>query len=220
MPFCLPAPLYPIADAGTVPAERLPELAGAFLLAGIRFFQLRVKEGTTRQFVELARAVKVVADRAGAMLIVNDRVDVARLIDAAGVHLGQEDLDPAGAREILGPGKIIGYSTHNSKQLAAAVRRGCLDYVAYGPIFATRSKERPDPVQGLAGLRQAARDCSLPLVAIGGITVETIAEVIAAGADAAAVIGALGRSTDPCDAARELLRRAEEAKSLRPRRRS
>jgi thiamine-phosphate pyrophosphorylase len=221
MSFRFPSPLYPIADAGIAGEAKVAELAEAIVAAGVPLFQLRVKERPTRVFVELARRVKTIADRGGALLIVNDRADVARLIDAAGVHLGQEDIDPAAARAILGPGKIIGFSTHNAEQLRCALQRSCIDYVAYGPIFPTRSKERPDPVQGLEALRAVARRASLPLVAIGGIRLETIGQVIEAGADAAAVIGAIGQSSDPRAATRALLCRAEAApKDLRPRRRS
>jgi thiamine-phosphate pyrophosphorylase len=220
MSFRFSSPLYPIADAGTVGVSKVVELAEAIVAAGVPLLQLRVKEEPTRAFVELARRVKVIADCGGASLIVNDRPDVARLVDAAGVHLGQEDIDPEAARAILGPGKIIGFSTHNAEQLRAALQRTCIDYVAYGPVFPTRSKERPDPVQGLEALREAAATGSLPLVAIGGITLETIAQVIEAGAEAAAVIGAIAQSSDPCAATRSLLSRAEAATGLRPRRRS
>jgi thiamine-phosphate pyrophosphorylase len=221
MAFRFLSPLYPIADAGVAGGAKVAELAEAIVAAGVPLFQLRVKEGATRVFLQVARRVKTIADRGGALLIVNDRPDVARLIDAAGVHLGQEDIDPAAAREILGPGKISGLSTHNTEQLRAALQWSCIDYVAYGPVFPTRSKERPDPVQGLEALRKAAVMASLPLVAIGGITLETIAQVIEAGANAAAVIGAIGESSDPCAATRALLSRAEAVpKGLRPRRRS
>jgi thiamine-phosphate pyrophosphorylase len=220
MSFRFPSPLYPIADSGVAGGRTVVELAEAIVAAGVPLLQLRVKESPTRAFVELARRVKTIADRGGALLIVNDRPDVARLVDAAGVHLGQEDIDPAAARQILGAGKIIGFSTHNTEQLRAALRRSCIDYVAYGPVFPTRSKERPDPVQGLDALRDAACAASLPLVAIGGITLETITSVIEAGAAAAAVIGAIGQSSDPCGASRALMARAEAAIGLRPRRRS
>ena len=106
--------------------------------------------------------------------------------------------------------KIIGFSTHNPAQLRSALGLGCLDYVAYGPVFPTHSKERPDPVQGLEALRKAVRLTTLPLVAVGGITLDTIAPVLDAGADAAAVIGAIGKARDPHAATRALLDRARE----------
>jgi len=145
------------------------------------------------------------AEVAGVDFIVNDRVDVAGLVDADGVHLGQHDLPPVEARRILGPGAIIGFSTHDHQQLAEALGDPSIDYVAYGPIFATASKADPDPVRGVDDLRDAARDCTLPLVAIGGIDASNIAAVVGAGADAAAVIGAIGNADSPAEAAAELL---------------
>jgi len=204
-----PSPLYPIVDAGIAGMHRVAELAGAIVAAGVPILQLRMKGFPTGTLVEVARRVKQITDGSGALLIINDRADVARLIDAAGVHLGQDDLAPAAAREILGEGKIIGFSTHNLDQLRSASSLACLDYVAYGPIFPTRSKENPDPVQGLEALREVAPLTPIPLVAIGGITLETIAEVRRAGADAAAVIGAVTNSSDPIATVRALLHAAD-----------
>jgi len=138
-------------------------------------------------------------------LIVNDRVDVAALVGAAGVHLGQEDLPAAAARAQLGPRAIIGLSTHDPVQLDAAVREGIADYLAYGPVFVTTSKARPDPTQGLAALAAARRRCPHPLVAIGGIDGDRLADVLATGADAVAVIAAIARAGDPEAATRTLL---------------
>jgi thiamine-phosphate pyrophosphorylase len=203
MAFRFPDPLYPIADAG--PGREVVALAEAILAGGARLLQLRAKDATTRELVELARAVKQRADAAGARLILNDRADVARLVGAAGVHLGQDDLPPAAARAILGSAAVIGFSTHNLEQVDAALRAGSVDYLAFGPIFATSSKRNPDPVQGIAGLSAVRARCSLPLVAIGGIDATIIADVLAAGADAAAVIGAISGAADPEQAARALL---------------
>lgn len=203
MPFSFPDPLYPIADAA--PGRDVVALAEAILAGGARLLQLRAKDATTRAMAELARAVKKRTDRAGARLIVNDRADIARLVGAAGVHLGQDDLPPAAARAILGPGAIIGFSTHTLDQVDAALRAGAIDYLAFGPIFATSSKRNPDPAQGLAALGAVRARSSLPLVAIGGIDASTLAAVLAAGADAAAVIGAIAVSPDPAQATRALL---------------
>ena len=206
-PFRFPSALYPIVDVAGVPGRSHVELARAVLSAGIRFLQLRVKAAPAGEFAAIARAVKDEADRAGAQLIVNDRADIALLVGAAGVHLGQDDLPPAQARALLGPAAIIGFSTHNAEQLAAAAVDPAVDYAGFGPIFGTHSKENPDPVQGLAGLRAARATCALPLVAIGGIDHDTAAAVLAAGADAVAVIGAVCRAADPAAATAELLRR-------------
>lgn len=199
--FAFPDPLYPIADADS--GADVVALAEAILAGGARLLQLRAKRATTRELIDLGRAVKAHAARAGALLILNDRADVARLI-GCGVHLGQDDLPPAAARALLGPDAVIGFSTHNLDQLDAAAREGTADYLAFGPVFATRSKANPDPVQGLDALRAARARCPLPLVAIGGITAETIPAVRAAGADAVAVIGAIAGADDPTDATRAL----------------
>ncbi len=205
MPFRFPDPLYPIIDPAGHPERTHVALAEALLAAGIRFLQLRAKHTASGAFAALARAVKERTDRAGAALIINDRADIARLVDAAGVHLGQDDLPPAEARAILGPDKVIGFSTHSAAQADAAVRAGGIDYLAFGPVFPTRSKDNPDPVQDLDGLRAVRRRCPLPLVAIGGITTETVAAVLAIGADAVALIGAIAHAADPAAATRALL---------------
>ncbi|MBI4517444.1 MAG: thiamine phosphate synthase [Deltaproteobacteria bacterium] len=193
---CLPSQLYPIIDTLGDPERSPVALAEAMLAAGVRLLQLRVKDQPTWRFVELARAVQARAAAGGATLIINDRADIALLAGAGGVHLGQEDLPPAQARRLLGPAAIIGVSTHNLAQAQAAAAEGVADYLGFGPIYATTSKSRPDPVQGLAGLRQVRAGVALPIVAIGGITRATMAEVLAAGADAVAVIGDIVRAPD------------------------
>lgn len=208
MAFAFPDALYPIADADSC-ADVLA-LADAILAGGARFLQLRAKRATTRELIALARAVQARADGAGARLILNDRADVAQLV-GSGVHLGQDDLPPAAARAMLGPEAVIGFSTHNLAQLDAAVQAGCVDYLAFGPIFATRSKANPDPELGLEMLAAARARCRLPLVAIGGITAATLPAVRRAGADAVAVIGAIAAAADPADATRRLRRAAAAA---------
>jgi thiamine-phosphate pyrophosphorylase len=206
MPFTFPAPLYPIVTDNGEEHRSCLELARAILAAGVRFLQLRVKNQPTGTVVEIARAVKSVADASRAQLIINDRPDVAKLIDAAGVHLGQHDLPAAAARQMLGSAKIIGVSTHNLRQAEAAGRDAIVDYVGFGPIFPTTNKKRPDPVQGLEGLRLVRPHVRLPIVAIGGITAETMPQVLAAGADAVAMIGEIRRTPDVTATVRALLR--------------
>jgi thiamine-phosphate pyrophosphorylase len=203
--FSFPHRLYPIVDTLGAPRLSYVDLAQAMLDAGARLLQLRVKDQPTGRYVEIARAVKLAADRAGAQLVINDRCDIAQLVDAAGVHLGQDDLPAAAARLLLGPHKIVGLSTHNPAQVAAAVRAGIATYIGFGPIFPTASKARPDPVQGLEGLRRLPRRGALPLVAIGGITAQTMPEVLAAGADAVAMIGEIVRAPDVRATVRRLL---------------
>jgi thiamine-phosphate pyrophosphorylase len=201
--FSFPDPLYPIADADA--CGDVLALIDAILAGGAQLLQLRAKHVATGELVALARAAQRRTARAGALLIVNDRADVAKLVGAAGVHLGQEDLSPAAARAILGPGKVIGFSTHNLAQAEAAAAAREIDYVAFGPVFATTSKRDADPVQGLAALAAIRARCARPLVAIGGIDRSTLPQVRAAGADAGAVIGAIATASDPSAATRELL---------------
>lgn len=210
-PFRFPTPIYPIVDPAARAQGDAVDLADAVLAAGAGLLQLRMKDAPTGRFVDAARAVKTVADRRSVPLVVNDRADIAALIGAAGVHLGQEDLPPHEARRILGESAIIGFSTHDPGQVEQAGRSGAVDYLAFGPIFPTRSKANPDPVQGLDGLRRARQLCSLPLVAIGGITRDNLADVLRAGADAVAIIGAIASGADPTETTRELLRDAAAA---------
>jgi thiamine-phosphate pyrophosphorylase len=183
--FQLPR-VYPITDvqlSGLSHAEqaRLLSLGGASLI------QLREKRMPALEFYEQAKAAQL----HGVRLIINDRVDIALAVGAAGVHLGQDDLPPEAARKLLGPQAIIGYSTHNIDQAINAIRQP-IDYLAIGPIFSTTTKSDTAPVLGLEGLRAIRQAIgNFPLVAIGGITATNAREVINAGADSVAVISAL-----------------------------
>ncbi len=162
------------------------------LEGGARILQFRHKGHYTRSLFERAECVARLCRQAGAQLIVDDRADIALLLDA-GLHVGQEDLPPQDARRLLGPERLLGFSTHSPAQFAAAEQEP-LDYMAFGPVFPTRSKEKPDPVVGLAPLPElAARAHRLgrPLVAIGGITRGNARRVLEAGADSVAVISDL-----------------------------
>jgi len=205
MTFSFPSPLYPIIDTLNDPCRSHLALAEAILAAGVRFLQLRMKGIPTGRSVEIARDVQAVAERHGARLIINDRPDIAKLVDAAGVHLGQDDIPVAAARRVLGQDKIIGFSTHSFAQAEAAAHEGVADYIGFGPIYPTTSKERPDPVQGLDGLRMVCRHVTLPIVAIGGISAATMPDVLAAGADAVAMIGAIVHAPDVAATVRALL---------------
>jgi thiamine-phosphate pyrophosphorylase len=218
MAFRFPTPLYAIADLTSHPSP--VALVEALMAAGIRFVQLRAKGVSSGRFVALAREVKGVTDDHDATLIINDRADIARLIGAAGVHLGQDDLPGEPARALLAPGQILGLSTHTLDQLRAAAALGVADYLAFGPVFATRSKIDHDPPQGLAGLRAARRLTSLPLVAIGGVSAATLRDVLATGVDAVAMIGAIATAADPGAAARALQTQAVQLTAGRNRRRS
>lgn len=182
--------MYPITDtqsSGISHADQVSLLADA----GATFVQLREKNLSALDFYNEAKAALAVAAQKSVTLIINDRVDVALALGARGVHLGQDDLPPEAARELLGDAAVIGYSTHSVAQASAAANLP-VDYIAIGPIFQTGSKNNPDPVVGLDGLRAVRYAIGdIPLVAIGGITEANAVAVIEAGADSIALISAL-----------------------------
>ena len=161
-------------------------LARILLGAGARIIQLRLKDTSSRDFLAAARAIVALCREHGAMLIVNDRADIAMLAGADGVHLGQDDLPLADARAIMGASAIIGVSTHSVDQARAAAAGGA-DYIGFGAIYSGGLKNIRN-AQGLERLRAVRAAVMLPIVAIGGITEATMAQVLAAGADAAAII--------------------------------
>jgi thiamine-phosphate pyrophosphorylase len=203
--------IYPILDTQSLAARACePDIAaGAWLDGGARILQFRHKGQWTRPVFEQAERVAGQCRKHNAIIVVNDRADVALLL-GTGLHVGQDDLSPADARRLMGADAFLGYSTHNPHQLDAAAAEP-VDYVAIGPIFATASKRNPDPVVGLDELRKCRAQCVRPLVAIGGITRETARAVFAAGADSIAVIGDL--IPENCTSA-DLRRRMEEWQQL------
>jgi thiamine-phosphate pyrophosphorylase len=183
--------LYPILDTGLL-AQRgiaVAQAAEAILDAGAGILQFRHKGHWTREVFAEAEAVAKLCRDASAQFVVNDRADLARMMNAA-LHLGQDDLPPSAARRVMGSESLIGFSTHNEEQLCAA-REEPVNYLALGPIFGTSSKENPDPVVGIDELRRLRGFTVLSLVAIGGITRANALEVLAAGADSVAIIGDL-----------------------------
>jgi thiamine-phosphate pyrophosphorylase len=182
---------YPILDTG-VAARRglgLVEAGTELLAGGVRILQVRHKGFLSREILESIERLSKMCRDAGALFVINDRADVARLVGAA-LHLGQDDLPPSAARNIMGTELVVGFSTHNEDQLRAAASEP-VDYLALGPIFGTATKENPDPVVGLDELRRLRPLTDRPLVAIGGITRENASAALAAGADSVAVIGDL-----------------------------
>jgi thiamine-phosphate pyrophosphorylase len=184
--------LYPIVDAGTLLSRgiEVSQFAGELRDAGVTLLQYRDKTGGPSHILRNARIIDDIFRGIERLLVMNDDPVLAMLSDWNAVHLGQEDMSIAEARKLLLPGGIVGRSTHNEKQVTAAVEAGA-DYIAIGPVFATATKENPDPVIGLEGVRRARALTKLPLVAIGGITRENAPSVIEAGADSVAVISAL-----------------------------
>jgi thiamine-phosphate pyrophosphorylase len=180
----LPAHFYAMVDplAGHEPVA----LARLMVEAGARVLQLRLKDASGRDFLSAAREIAAICRERGAMLLVNDRVDIAMLSGAAGVHLGQTDLPLADARKLMGNDAIIGISTA-SVERAGAAQAGGADYIGFGPMYPGGAKHNLAG-KGLAMLREVRAAVSIPIVAIGGITEQTLPEVLAAGADAAAII--------------------------------
>ncbi|MCB9674200.1 MAG: thiamine phosphate synthase [Alphaproteobacteria bacterium] len=193
--------LYAIADAGS---DRNPALlARAFVQAGCRIVQVRCKGWAPGDIEAVARECLAFTRPAGALLVVNDHAEIAARVGADGVHVGQADRHAAEVREIVGPDVLIGISNNTPDELASSLPHA--DYVAVGPMYATPNLSRPKPVRGLALLREARARTALPLVAIGGITVERVPEVRAAGADAWAVIRGVCEADDPAAAIRAFL---------------
>ena len=190
--------------------DRDDEALARALVSEARVLQVRIKpRGGPFDAVDLVRVARMarrICDAAGAALIVNDRLDVALAVDADGVHLGQTDLPLEDARR-LAPDLWIGISTHNLAQVRDAIAAGA-DYLGFGPVFATTTKERPDPVQGLEGLRAAVSEArGRPVVAIGGITAAQVEDVYRTGVHAACAISAVNHARDPRSAARQFLPR-------------
>jgi thiamine-phosphate pyrophosphorylase len=199
MSFTLPK-IYPITDtliSGLSHAEQVELLVAG----GASLIQLREKRASSREFYDAALAAMLIAQRLGVRIIINDRVDIAIAVKADGVHLGQDDLPPDRARLLLGETRIIGYSTHSLEQ-ALTADSAPVDYVAIGPIFQTVTKDRPDPAVGFETVSEVSRRISKPLVAIGGITLETASAVLEAGADSVAVISDLLSARDIAERSR------------------
>ena len=188
----LPSHFYAIVD--TSAAHEPLALAQTMLDAGVRIMQLRLKNAATRDFVAAARGISKLCRERGAIFIVNDRVDIAMLSDADGVHVGQTDLPLNDARKLLGPKKIIGVST-SSVAMARDAESGGADYIGFGPMYPGGLKNNARG-QGLENLQAVRAAVKLPIVAIGGITEATIPEVLAAGADAAAIITDIVKAPD------------------------
>lgn len=188
---------YPIIDAGVCGARGLDptHVAEACLSGGARLLQLRSKSGGSAALVALADAAVALARPFGARVIINDRVDVAMMSRAAGVHVGQEDMTVADVRRVMGASAVVGLSTHTREQVDAALETSAT-YIAVGPIFGTRTKDTGYDARGLDLVGYAARR-GKPVVAIGGITLENAPGVIAAGADAVAVITDVLAGNDP-----------------------
>ena len=211
--------VYLLIDPDQAAGHDPVALARAAASGGATLVQLRDKGGAIRRTIALAEGLKAALAPLGVPLLINDRVDVALAAGADGVHLGQDDMDPRVARRLLGPRAIIG-QTVKSAAHAALVPLGAVDYVAVGGVFATLSKNNPDPPLGLDGLAVRikglrARKADLKIAAIAGIDASNAGSVIRAGADGVALISAIAKAADPAAATREVRRAVDAAREER-----
>lgn len=194
--------LYFVTDRKQTGGRPLIDVVHAALDGGVRAVQLREKDLEGGELYRLAEALRTLTSRYNARLLINDRIDVALAIEAEGVQLGQQSFSVPVVRQLLGPGKLIGVSTHSPAEIEAA--KGA-DFLVFGPIYFTPSKAVYGEPQGLERLRQAVTQSAVPIIAIGGIKKEEITEVINAGAYGVGVITAISEAPDPAQATRELL---------------
>jgi thiamine-phosphate diphosphorylase len=180
------------------------------LAGGVRLFQYRDKRGSRKDIFETSLRLARLIRREGAVFVVNDHADIAAAVDADGVHLGQDDLPLEYARKLLGPDKLVGISTHSLVQ-AEAAQAGGADYIGFGPVFPTATKDA-GPVQGIDNLRHIRPKIAVPIIAIGGITRDNAGDVIRAGADGIAVITAVLSAPDLMEASTELIGEIQKAK--------
>ena len=187
--------IYPIIDSSLFTLDNIGKTAEAIIDGGAKILQLRAKRLSSKEFLETARIIRKITKDKGTVFIVNDRVDIALLTDADGVHLGQGDLPVKEARRLLGNNKIIGYSTHNLREALEAVRLP-VDYISFGPIFPTKTKEDAQTPKGLKGLSEVRKSVGIPIVAIGGITETNMAHVLKEGVESVAMISEILTSLD------------------------
>jgi thiamine-phosphate pyrophosphorylase len=206
MPLILP-PLYAIFDPEQTGGRAADMVLYELLEGGVTLLQLRVKSTAPRDFLELARQTRAATLARGCQLIVNDRIDIALACDADGVHLGQDDLPLAAGRKLMGR-KIVGISTHDIEQAQEAERNGA-DYIGFGPMFGTATKDTGYGARGVDMLRQIRATVKLPIVAIGGITEQNIRQVWHAGANSAAIISDILKAEDIPSKVRQILARQQ-----------
>lgn len=215
MKYSLDTTLYLVTDSSLAGGRPLEEVVSEAVRGGVTIVQLREKHLSTKGIIEKAFRIKEITDRAGIPLIVNDRLDVALACGAAGVHLGQDDMDCRLARRIAaraaGEDFIIGVSVSTVAEALQAEADGA-DYLGVSPVFSTPTKTDTPAATGLEGLRQIRQAVRLPLVAIGGINSFNAAMVIQAGADGVAVVSAIMASLDPCMAAATLMAAIEQGR--------
>ena len=203
--------IYPIIDISLISSDKIGKTAQAVIDGGAKILQLRAKKLSSREFLETARIIRKITKDKGAVFIVNDRIDIALLTDADGVHLGQDDLPVKEARRLLGNNKIIGYSTHNIRE-ALEAKKLPVDYISFGPIFATKTKEDAQTPKGLKGLDEVMKAVKIPIVAIGGITETNMAHVLKQGVESVAMISEILAAKDISQKINRLISTAKDIK--------
>jgi thiamine-phosphate pyrophosphorylase len=203
-----------VTDRTLAGARALSEIVAEAIAGGVTLVQLREKQASTREFLEVATRLRRLTRQTATTLLINDRVDIALAVDADGVHVGQDDLPAELARELLGPERILGV-TAGTVELVRAAQRAGADYVGCNAVFATPTKSDTGAPLGLDGLRRLVAGSPLPVIAIGGINADNVAEVAATGASGIAVVSAIVAAEDPRTAAKRLRERFEMARKER-----
>ena len=206
----LDAGLYFVTSETLSRGRSTPAIVADVLKAGVKLVQLREKDLSARELTSLAREIRKMTRSAGALLIINDRLDIAMAVDADGIHLGRNDFPPAEARRLC-PDMITGASSHSVSEALEARASGA-SYVNIGPLFPTRTKEWDADFLGLEGLRRISSAIDIPFTVMGGIKKEHIPDLLAAGARTIALVTAVTQADDPCRAARELLESIKQEK--------
>jgi len=196
--------LYPILDTAVVPIPRLEKTTADIIMGGCRFLQLRAEGLSTRKLLSISLSLRDITEKEGIAFIINNRVDIAMIANADGVHIGQRDLPCKEVRKLLGREKIVGVSTHNRKEARKAEADGA-DYIAFGPIFSTTTKKDADEPKGLERLKDIKESVTIPVVAIGGIKEKNIRGVMETGVDAAAIISDILTADDITGKVKRLL---------------
>ena len=204
--------LHVITDTTCQTQLTHPELSELAVKGGADTIQFRQKVGTTRELIEIAQQMQTICNRYNVPLIVNDRADIALAVKAKGAHFGQDDMPVAIGRKILSPENIIGASARTEERILKAISEGA-DYIGFGPIFQTSSKADAEDPKGLEHLRRISEIAGCPVIAIGGITLQTAASVIRAGAHGIAVISAVCATADPKTATQKLKNEIQQAKN-------
>jgi thiamine-phosphate pyrophosphorylase len=186
--------LYGILDLGYIDASELPRVAEAMLQGDVDLVQLRAKKQSLEEIVDLAGALHQITSGAGIPLIVNDHAEVASQVPIEGVHVGQDDDSIAHARKKAGRHVLVGKSTHSFEQAVAAEREGA-DYIGFGPIFATPTKPDYQPI-GLTGIKRVHNEVTVPIFCIGGIKIDNLGQLIAAGTKRVAIVSGLLKASD------------------------